>query len=372
MSWNPFKKIFSQKPKKYLGIDVGTSFIRLVEISELNNKKKLENYGTTSITFFDKKQLSFSEKSNSIGSVQDITKAINNIIKEAKIEAREVVFSIPDFTTFFINFKLPLIKKSELEKVIQYEARKYIPLPPEKVFLDWQVIKGTPLKEREISISKGKKLEILLVVIPNEVIEQYKNIALACQLELIALEAEVFSLKRALIKEGQKEAIALIDIGLRSTTCSIIENEKLQNSYSFEMSGEEFIKKITEEFNISTIEAEELIKKYGLLNNEEKAEKVYKTLLPLINIVLMEIEKTFYNFYQKGGQDIQKVILAGGISLLPGLKEYFENKLKKEIIFAKPFSDLSYPLVLEKKLKDIGPNYAIAVGAALYALYDLK
>ena len=189
-------------------------------------------------------------------------------------------------------------------------------------------------------------------------------------MELISLEAEVFSLKRALVKENEKGITALIDIGARSTTCSIIENAKLENSYSFEMSGEELDEKIAERFNISNIEAEKLRRKYGLLNSEEEgdAKKIYEILSPLIDIILIEIEKTFNNFYQKGGKDVQKIILAGGTALLPGLKEHFENRLKKEIVFAKPFSNFNYLPVLEDKLKELGPGYSIAVGAALRGL----
>ena len=367
MNLNPFQGLFSQK--KFLGVDIGTSYIKIVEISRSGNKQKLENYGFLSATAFNEKPFWTFEKNSLSLSTQNIAKAIEIIIQEAGIKTRQVIFSVPDFATFFTNFELPMMTKKELEQAVQYEAKQHIPLSLKEVFLDWQVTEGKVLREKEKSFAQQEKIKILLVAVSNEIIKQYQEIAKISQLKLVSLEAEVFSLARVLNKKNEKGPIALIDIGARSTTCSIIKAGKLENSYSFEMSGEELDEKIAEKFKISYVEAEKLKKKYGLLvgNEEDKSKDFRQILFPLIDVILIEIEKTFNNFYKKEGIDIQKIILTGGGILLPGLKEYFQIKLKREIVIFQPFSVLDYPPVLEKKLKEIGPGYAIAIGAALRA-----
>lgn len=366
MIWNPFQGLFSQK--KFLGVDIGTSCIKIVELSQSGNKQKLENYGFLQAAGFWEKPFWTFEKNSLSFSTQNIAKAIEIIIQEAGIKTQRVIFSVPDFTTFFTNFELPSMTKKELEQAVQYEAKQHIPLSLKEVFLDWQVIEGRALGEKEKSSVQQKKLKILLVAVSNEIIKQYQEIAKISQLELVSLEAEVFSLIRTLAKKNEKGSIALIDIGARSTTCSILKEAKLENSYSFEISGEELDEKIAEKFNISYMEAEKLKRKYGLLAEEAKAKEIREILIPLIDIVLIEIEKTFNNFYKKGGADIQKIILTGGGVLLPGLKEYFQTKLKREVVIFQPFSVFNYPPVLEKKLNEIGPSYAIAIGAALRGL----
>ena len=306
MIWNPFKGLFSQK--KFLGVDIGTSCIKIVELSQSADKQKLENYGLLPATAFCEKPFHTFEKDSLLLSTQDIARAIKNIIEEAEIKTRQAIFSVPDFATFFTNFELPLMKKEELEQAVQYEARQHIPLPLKDVFLDWQVIEGNTLGEKERGSIQQEKLKILLVAVSNEIINQYQEIATLSQLELISLEAEVFSLTRALIRKDETGPIALVEIGARSTTCSIIEKVKLENSYSFDMSGEELDEKVAEKFGINHLEAEKLKKKYGLLGEEEKIKDLRQTLLPLIDVILIEIEKTFNNFYKKGGMDIQKVI----------------------------------------------------------------
>jgi type IV pilus assembly protein PilM len=368
MQWNFFKRLFS--PKKFLGIDIGTSCIKIVEVSQSGNKYKLENYGSISAAAFYEKPFRTFTKDTILFSTQDIVKAIRAIIKETGIETKKAIFSVPDFSTFFTNFELPFMKKEELDQAVRYEAKQHIPLPLKEVFLDWQIIKGDSFESKKHDSAKKEKLKILLVAVSNKIVNQYQEIANLSQLELVSLEAEVFSLIRALIKKNEKEPIALVEIGASSTTCSIVNEGKLENSYSLSIASNEFDKKIAEKYNIDYLEAEKLKKRYGLLYNKDDGKNIREDLLPLIDLIIIEIEKSFNNFYQKGGKEIQKIILAGGAVLLPGLKEYFQVKFKKEVLISQPFSLFKYPPALEKTLQEMGPSYTIAVGAVLWGLHS--
>jgi len=136
-------------------------------------------------------------------------------------------------------------------------------------------------------------------------------------------------------------------------------------SHSFDMGGNEFAKIISKGLNLEYPQAEEFKQKYGISGGRDEVKQV---LLPLIDMILLEIQKIFDNFYRQGGKEVEKVILAGGIALMPGLKEYFAENLKKETEIANPFSNLFYPPILESTLKEMGPSYTIAVGAALRGL----
>jgi type IV pilus assembly protein PilM len=293
---------------------------------------------------------------------QDIALAIQTICREAKIQTKLVNFSIPDFCSFFTNFRLPIMSKEELPQAVKYEARSYIPLPFSEITLDWTVIEG----------EVGKTpLEILLVAIPNDIINQYRDIAALANLELRVLEPEVFALVKALAY-NEKRVIGIVDIGARSTTCSIIENGVLKISHSFNLSGNELTWMIANSLNIEYNKAEELKKRYGLtFIGEELAVKeknIREILLPSIDLILTEVKKTFHNFYQEEGKEVKLVILAGGSAKLLGLKEYFIEQLKKEVKIANPFLGISFPPLLKEILAEIAPDYAVAVGLALKGL----
>lgn len=360
MLWTPLEII----PKKSLGIDIGTSSIKIVELSRRGERRKLENYGEIAASALYQKPFRTFEKSTLLLYSQDVSRAIKAVMEEAKIKTRRTVFSIPDFSSFFTTFELPPMTEAELPQAVRYEASHYVPLPLAEVTLDWQVIEGG------VSSQKKTKLKILLVAVPKEVINQYRKIAEISKLELLALEAEVFGLLRSLIGE-EKRIILLVDIGAQSTTSSIVEKSRLKMSYSFDMSGNELTEVISKGLGVDYKTAENLKEKYGILSapsQEAPASEVRQILLPLVDVILKEIEKISQNFYQTEGKEIQKIILAGASASLPGLKEYFQNHFKKEIEIANPFSNLFYPPILEKTLKEMGSSYAIAVGMALRGL----
>ena len=260
-----------------------------------------------------------------------------------------------------------MISKEELPRAIEFEARRYIPLPVSEVTLDWQITEGN-------FSDKKNKLKILLVAVPNEIIRQYKSVAALCGLELVALEAEVFGLVRSLAGT-EKKTICLVDIGYRSTTVSIVDKGVLKLSHSFDISGNDFTQQVAKSLGVDFKEAELLKQKHGLLPDSGK--KVDEILYPLVDLILAELEKIFNFISKKEGKKVEKVILSGGLSRLPGLKNYFsvrlnsnleKNEVRKEVIIGNPFTSLFYPPILEESLEIMGPSYAVAVGMALRGL----
>jgi len=367
MIWFPFKIGL----KSCLGIDIGTSGIKIVQLAMKGERVTLEKYGEIAAQVFYEESHRTFEKSTLLLSTQDIARAILAICQEAKITERRAFFTIPDFASFFTSFDLPPMGREEIPQAVRFEARHHIPLPLAEVTLDWSIIEG------EASDHKKTPLKILLVAVSNDLIDQYSQIVTLSNLELKGLEVEAFGLVRALISE-EKEVVAILDIGARSTTVNIVDQGILKVSHSFDVAGNEMTQVLSKALDIEFFEAENLKKVHGLkyfLSNQEIGEeagetklitkKVGEILIPLVDLILAELERTSQNFYQTKGKKIERVILAGGSALLPGVKEYFIKVLKKNVEIANPFANIFYPPLLESTLKQMGPSYAIAVGAAL-------
>jgi len=358
-------QFFGLIPQRFLGVDIGTSVIKAVEVSSWAGRKKLESYGEIPASVLYKKSFRTSEKSTLLFSNEDIARAIQAVIEEAGIKSKHIAFSVPDFSTFFTNFELPPMTEREIPQAVKAEARRHIPLPLGEVTLDWQIIPQLP------SVHQSKNIRILLVAVPNETINQYKMIAKELELEMIALEAEVFGTIRSLVSEKERMPIALIDIGGKSTSCSIIYRGLLRSSHSFDISGGNFTERLSRSLDIDYLEARELMKKHGILGEgiDPKTINIKESLEPAINLMANEIEDTFETFKSKERADVEKVILSGGISCMPGLLNYFkEHFTGKEVVLADPFAKLFCPPILSKKLKEMGPSYAIATGMALKGL----
>lgn len=351
MIW-PFKKRF----KSFLGIDIGTSTIRVVEVSKYGDQEKLENYAYLSIPAFPSGPLRAARKGSLVFSSKRLSELIGSMINEAKIESRRAVFSIPDFSTLFTTFTLPQMAEEEIPQAVHFEARRHVPLPLAEVTLDWL--------SRKIENEQKGGFEILLVVVPNRIIDQYMEIARLAEIQMVSLEAEAFSLQRALLGKS-KETACLIDIGAQSTTCNIVDQGLLRISHSFDIAGNDLTERISKSLNIEYSRAEVIKINRGLLDKENKTDQILK---PLLGMIISEIKRVTEIFYEKEGKDVQKYIISGSSGSLPGLKEYFSRALNSDIKIAFPFKNMIYPTVLEQELRKIGPGFSIAVGTALKAL----
>lgn len=347
--------------KKFLGIDIGASSIKVVELGKKGKTRSLENYAELSVS------LSQNEESNGdffVGRKAAI-QTIQYIFEETKIKTKEASFSIPDFYTFFTNLKIPFINKNDISQAIKYEIRPYIPLPLSDLTLDWVIISDG---------SGGKSsIEILAAAIPNDVIRQYQEIAMACRVKLRFLEPEAFALARSAYWSGFNGVVGLIDIGSRSTTCNILEDGILKMSYSFGMGGNELAERLARSLNMNYNEAEELKIKYGVLENafsglNSEGQNARKVISLPIDAIAEEMKKVLRNFYQEKGKEAQRIIITGGTALMLGLKDYLSSALDKETLILDPFINISSPSVLKNILKQKGPFYSTAVGLALRGL----
>jgi len=348
-------KIFS---KRAVGIDIGAASIKMVELSSDGDKKNLENYLEFKLprnasplkTFYGSSMLLLSNE------VSDILQAL---FKRSKIDVRKAAFSIPDFSTFFTTFDLPAMTEAEIPRAIDFEARHHIPLPLSEVIFDWQII------EKE-EVSPGVKLKVLLVAVPNKVLDSYQRLAALCNVEVKGLEAEVFGLMRSSVAAGKHWGpVCLVDIGWQSTTVSIVDKMVLRASHSFDFSSSALTKALSQALNISEEQAEDLKMRQGL---DPKNETAVNALLKEIDILALEVEKICINFSQTENNSLNDIVLAGGTSALFGLKEYFATRLKKNVQIANPFSTFLYPPILQKRLEEIGPSFAVASGVAMMAL----
>ncbi len=358
--FDSFKKLIGIRQKRILGIDAGAASIKAVEISRKNQNFILENYGELDCSLVKRASAGETDKSSISFTNKQLAEIIRAILEEAKMRSKEVVFSIPDFSSFFTTINLPIMSQEEIPEVIKYEVKPYIPMPISEITLDWLITEG--------EISKTS-LKILVVAIPNEIINQYKEIAFLAGLDLKILEPEVFSLSRAVvIGEDKEKIVGLVDIGARSTTINVLENGMLKMSHSFNVAGNEIASAMAKSLNIEYNKAKELKEKQGLAIGIGKNAEAAKAMVPLVDFILEEARNTFRDFYEDEGKKPQKIILAGGTALMPGLKDYFSSEFEQEIAVANPFLGLSYPTALGNALKQVAPSYGVAVGLAIKGL----
>ncbi len=358
-----FKISFLGKTERYLGIDIGTASVKVVELSSSKKGVTLENYGER-INRVDEKNIQGElRKKAFFSSDEEVAASIKDILDEAKIKTKEAIFSIPDFMSFFTVFTIPPMPKDEISSVVQFEARQHIPLSLQEMTLDWSLIDD---KDEKDSKKRGHK--VLLVAVPNKMIQKYQKIAQMAGITVSAIEAEVFSLARAAIKpEDMAKTVQLIDIGVQSTTITMIRDGVIRATYSVDFAVGEIIKDLAGILKISYNEAEKMIREKGL-----EDEKIGEFLQLQVGDLASESKQVSANYFKHEKRETDKIIVAGGTALMTGLPGLLTRQAGKPTETVDPFSNIAYPPILEDVIKEMGPRYSVVVGLTLRYIENKK
>ncbi|MEK7578219.1 MAG: pilus assembly protein PilM [Patescibacteria group bacterium] len=355
----PFINMFGigSKPKSYLGVDIGTLSIKIVEFSNENGRPKLENYAMlTDYSLATKNSVQDGAEKTPKTFDDKASLMLGRLIKAGGMGTKEINMSVPIFSSFLTVMELPQMSELEVAGAVQFEARKYVPAPLDSVVIDWSLIGPG---------GDGKML-VLLAAIPKDVINEYTNIARETDLRLLTIELETVSAARALIGNDPVPAV-LMDMGSRDTTISVVDNGYLRISHSIEMSGEDLTRGLANSLNISWRRAEELKKESGLkiMDNNNQIAGI---LTPLLDIIAKAAQNIIDVYFSKTKKKIEKLIIYGGASKMPGFAEYLNNRLKMDVIVGAPFSRVAYPEKLKPAIDEIGHEFTVAIGLALKAL----
>jgi len=350
------------KSKGKIGIDIGTSAIKIVEVEKENNRFALKNYG-----FFEFKASDNVSRAEEPKQIQNILKlpdgeiiwGIKEIIKKAKIKSSDVVASIPSFSTFATVIEMPYLSEEDLAKALSFEARKYIPVPLNEVVLDWSII---DIPKEAVNSIKPPTVEVFLAAVPKDETARYQRIMQGAGLNLRALELENSALIRSLIGNDPSPT-AIVNIGGRSTSILIVNKSYERVSHNYEIGGFEITKSIARSLNVNLEKAEELKKKLGLKEIDENV--INNAMKSLVDMMVFETKKTITNYEEAKNQKISKVLLVGGLTNMPNFVNYFKQKLSRDVYAGNAFVRIVYPQTLSPVIPELSNVFAVAAGLAM-------
>lgn len=344
------------EPKSYLGVDIGTLSIKIVELSSEDGRPKLQNYAILS---------NYNLIGNQIPKVfgGEAPLMLRRMLKESGIAAKEINMSVPIFSSFLTVMELPPMPESEIISAIQFEAKKYIPVPLDSVLIDWSSIgSGVPSGH----LPQGDKISILLIAIPKDLASEYTIISKEADLKLLSLELETMSAARALIGNDPVPAV-LMDLGSRDTTISIVDGGVPQISHSIETSGEDLTRALGNSLNIDWRRAEELKKEQGLKIMDDN-NQIGGVITPLLDVIVNATKSIMDLHFKKTNKKIEKLIIYGGAAQMPGFADYLNKNLGLDVFTGNPFGKIMHDEKLNPVLKNVGHEFAIAAGLALKAM----
>ena len=357
-----------KKNNSALGIDIGSSAIKIVQLKKKNGKAVLETYGAISLGPY---------ANTDIGAItnlkaEDLSKALADLIKESNVTINSGAMAIPSSASLIFIISLPSkISEEELASVVPIEARKYIPVPMNEVTLDWVAIPKEPESyNSNQSITQKEpeqesKQEILVIAIHNEIVERYREVLNKTALISKVFEMEIFGNIFSSLSHDISPVL-LIDFGASKTKLSIVESGVVHIFHVVNRGGNDISRNISQSMNIPFSEAEKLKCSVGL--DDQKDAKVSEITKSSIAYIFSDINNVVFNFEKRYNKNISKVVLTGGGSLMSGLLEKAKENFSTEVILTDPFQKTEFPAFLLPILKTSGPEFSVALGLALRQL----
>ncbi len=366
---NPFSKFFASLKKSVLsgpvdqvvGVDIGTSSIKLVELKKKGGRAVLETYSTLALGPY---------ANLNVGATTNLTteilgKALTDALREGSINARSAAMAIPSSASLVFTVELPPnLSDSELATIVPTEARKYIPVPISEVSLDYWVIPHRTTEEgtNEVAV----KTEVLVAAIHNETLAKYREIASIAGLDADIFEIELFSEIRSAFTH-ELSAVLIMDFGASKTKLAIVEYGIVRTFHVVNRASFDITTNMATALGIPFEKAEDIKRTTGLLGGGDSA-AASEIARIACDFILAETSTVIQNFERKYNKPVSKIILSGAGCLLPGFRELAVEKLGVEVISGDPFGKVVVPEFVARVLKETGPEFSIALGAALRKL----
>lgn len=343
-----------------VGVDIGGSSIKVVQVRKEKERAILETYGEIALAPYANLNVGQAAKLSD----DKVVTALKDVLREANIKARRASVAVPLKSSFLTVISIPEVD-GDLSEIIKMEARKYIPVPLGEVNLDWWVL---PEKEQVTSagVKKTRMIHVLLAAIHKNTADSYKAIIQNSGLNAVSYEIESFSMVRSCI--GKESApVAVLDFGASFIKLAIIDYGIIKASNSIGRGAQELTLSLAHSLNVDFNKAEELKREIGLSDLPEHREMV-AVMEPILEYVFSEVDTLIKDFQRKYQRAVGKVVLVGGGSLLKGLVDFAVKRLTIAAELGDPFNKVEYPAIFAGVLKETGANFSIALGAALRAL----
>ena len=361
-------KALFKKNESVVGLDIGSSTIKVVQLRKEQGRAVLETYGELAIGPYG--GLDVGRATNL--PAEKIVEAIKDLFREANVTAKIGSISLPLSSALLTLIELPAVDDEKLAKMIPVEARKYIPVPISEVSLDWLIIPRSAEEEEKAVAEGGKKdkLQVMIVAIHNQVLKKYEEIVKNIGLQGVSFEIEVYSSIRATISRDLSPMM-FIDMGAGITKLALVEQGIIKNVHIISRGSQEITIALSRALNISIAKAEKMKREIGLAGRDEESRKISALIESATSYIFTEANRVLLGYQNKNNKTVSKIVLTGGGVLLKGLPEFTKKWLEAEVVFGDSFSKVETPAFLQAVLTDAGPEFSVAIGLALKRLQEM-
>lgn len=323
-------------PNAFLGLDIGTSHIKLVELVNRRRRIELATYAEANLP-----NLLLQPSGNENSAVVRMANVISNMLDQAGTSADAVLAALPSSIVFSTVVAIPPLPEKEISRAVHFAARDVVPADLSEMVIGWSRVGETPHMDTDktpeapsppLSATPasspappagGGNIPIFVTAAPKNIVDRYLKVMNLLQLNVKALEVETFPLVRALFDNPSTASGLIVDIGDQVTTLHIIDGGIPRASRTLD---------------------------YGV---------------GALELLLSHIQSFLSNYTVPSRIAPTKVFVVGGGAYRADVDKAIAQALGSPVVLGNPWRGLSFPQGLESRLSQLGPTFAVAVGLAL-------
>ncbi|MDE2019196.1 MAG: type IV pilus assembly protein PilM [Patescibacteria group bacterium] len=355
---NPFNLFERSLSGAILGVDIGTTSIKMAEVRNGSGKPLVSNYGLLESSGYLARANQALQTSSLKIFESEVIELLRALVRIMGTPAVNAIASLPPFSVFTTVLDFPQMAPQEVEQALRFQAQQYVPLPLSEVSLDW-------MKVGEFQDDQGFiHQKIFLTSVPNEQINKYNKMFAAAGLRLSALETESLSLAR--LFGGDPTPTILVDIGSRSTNIVFFEGGGLVWNTQSDFGGASLTQALASSLGLNPLRAEELKKERGIVGTGPSYE-LSTIMMPFVDAIINEVKKAQFAYGQQFplAKKTERVMLAGGGANLLGVEKYFEREFGVPVVKAAPFVKFEYPGEIQPLVPELAPLMSVALGLGM-------
>lgn len=338
------------------GIDISDTTIKFISLTPDHKKVRVSDFG--------EKQIEPGiVESGEIKKPKELARALEDLKKEHKLVS--VHASLPEERAYLFETEIVTHNKDSIRNVIEFHLEENVPLSPEEVVFDYDIIEE----------KQDGKIRLSVSVMPRDIVERYTESFERAELGLESLEIEAQAIARSVVPRHDERPHMIVDFGRTRTGVAIVSKEIVRFTSTIDMGGDMFTKNIQDAKGISVGEAERIKESQGIYEHSEDglSTKLIASAKKLSDEINRHVHFWAGHSYGGGGSAVEKILLCGGNATVPGMKEYLRSDLGIEVEIPNVWRNV---FDLDEFVPSIrhgdSMGFATSVGLALKSLKNLS
>jgi type IV pilus assembly protein PilM len=339
------------KARRMVGLDIGSSALKAVELKQSKNGYELVSLG---VEFLPPETV----VEGTIQKAELLGESLARLFDEQKIAARDVATSVSGHSVIIKQLAAPALDGADLHHWVRSVAGQHIPFDLGDVDISYHLL--------ETGQENGGR-PLLLAAAKKETVRGHAEAVRKAGRNLVVVDVDSFALANcyeANYEPGPTDNVALVDMGACHTNISVLHGTVPLFTRDVSVGGLQYTEALMREFSVDYEEAERVKRGESQSAPLQEATQVLQSFLEL---VVMEIRRTFDFYRASSGEPVASLLLAGGCSRVARLGELLGQELGIPVETIDPFRriEIRPEKFDEERVRELAPQLAVSVGLAL-------